>query len=762
MRHTTRECRPESFFELAELHIMPHYPHGQILLFTLISILVHSASAKARVTYIEILQREPFAEGMDFGEVGAYEVIRGRLHYAVDPDNPRNRAVVDLHRANKGRLRHDTSRLGPKTLGDDARNDRGEVTFAGDFLLLKPVDLSRGNHRLLYDVNNRGNLLMLSYFNDAVGSNQPRSKAHAGNGWLMRQGYSLLWSAWNWDVRNHAGKPLQIDLPIVVHLDGSPMTAKVQAELAVQDRDGLKVEWLAWGGSRCYPAAKKTLAEAVLTVRDSPVGERQVIPRDQWRFATLDPDNTPRFDPVHVYLPAGFEKGRLYELIYTAEHPRVVGLGLVAIRDAIAFFRFEPNDQAGNENPLLVDGHLDPKHAYIFGISQSGRVITHMIYQGFHVDENGRMVFDGARPHVPGAGKGGFNFRFAQTTHHPKHLQGNDFPADFFPFHYAPDGKTQHDPFGQPGRQRGDLLAEAKKLGKIPRILVSNHGGEYWTRSASLLHTDVQGKQDTELHENVRIYMINGVKHGPPSRFSRRRLSGSEHVLNLLDPRPVGRALLVALDQWVSQDIEPPPSRVPRIEHDELITAVEHQQRFPSIPANRRGDLLFPAVRHPGVHLRPARVDYGPRFWDQGIQDHVPPRRYGPRFVTLVPAIDADGNPRGGIQLPGLAVPLGTYQAFNPRHLSAGAPEYLRAFQSSFWPFTLTTQEQREKGDPRRSIAERYPSKQDYLDRISRSANRLVQERLMLKKDAAEVVRFAESLAWPPQPIDRWPFWVVQ
>jgi len=230
-------------------------------------------------------------------------------------------------------------------------------------------------------------------------------------------------------------------------------------------------------------------------------------------------------------------------------------------------------------------------------------------------------------------------------------------------------------------------------------------------------------------------------------------------MLNQLDPRPIGRALLVALDRWVSQGIEPPSSRVPRIDRGELLSAAEHRDRFPAIPTYRGEVLDFPGLRHPGVNLRPPRVDYGPRFWTEGIQDFVPPRTYGPRFVTLVPSIDADGNPLGGIRLPQLSVPLATNQAFNPRHDTAGAPGYLKAFECSFWPFALTREERLEQGDRRPSVEERYTGKGDYVTRISKAAKRLVEARFLLAEDAEAIVDFARSLAWPPRPIDRWPFW---
>ena len=332
-------------------HELQQMSRRLIVIFVTICVTLFGRAALARVSRIEIIERKPFAGGKHFGDVGPYEFIRGRLHYAVQPDHPRNRAIVDLQLAKQGRLRADLSSIVDgrmaEVLGKDPRNEKGEVQFAGDFILLKPVDLSRGNHRLLYDVNNRGNLLMLSYYNNAAGSNRPATEQHAGNGWLMRQGYSLLWSAWNWDVAKVDQSPLRINLPVVVKQDGSPMTSLVNSELAVQSRDGVTVEWTAWGGSRCYPAVEEAIDDAVLTVRSDPDGKRKIVPREQWQFAVITPGGIPRFDPVHVYLPSGFDKGQLYELVYTAKHPRVVGLGLAAVRDAISFFHFESEDEDG-------------------------------------------------------------------------------------------------------------------------------------------------------------------------------------------------------------------------------------------------------------------------------------------------------------------------------------------------------------------------------------------------------------------------------
>ena len=760
----------------------------------IIVVLSLSAPSAARVTRIEITERIPFAGGMEFGTVGPYERIRGRLYYAVDPDNRFNRQIVDLQLAKNGQLRQDVSQVNPsgitEIVGGDARNAKGEVEFWGDFMLLKPLDPTRGNHRVLYDVNNRGNLRALEYYNNAPSGNNPITAADAGNGWLMREGYSVLWTGWNWDVESTTGVPPQrIFLPIIVNPDGSSLVERINAEITVQVRDGIQVDWLAWGGSRCYSVADDPALQqaATLSVRDLPdvdhIGPRTVIPRTDWQFAVLDANKNPVFNPVHVYYPngtKGFEKGRIYEVLYHAKNPRVVGLGLAAIRDAISFFHFETRDDYANPNPLAVPHHkkmkADPEYAYIFGISQSGRVITTMIYQGFHVDEKGRMVFEGARPDVPGGGKGAFNYRWAQTTHHPKHIEGNYFPADHFPFNFTEDWEWQIDPYRSRDGIFGDVLAVAKRLHKIPKIMLTNHETEYWTRAASLVHTDVFGKRDKgpDSHPYVRFYAINGSQHGSPSASSVRTNANDQHSDGFVEHRPVGRALLVALDRWVTNGIQPPRTTVPQIHEGEMVTAEQHKAAFPQIPAYTYNGVTFPATRHPGTYLKPPRADYGPHFfmptpwpWDKvpvaypGVQDehNVPPKYFGPPYETRVPFFDADGNGIGGIRMTELAVPLGTYQGWNPRCDNCGAPNFLQPFNVSFWPFAMTEAERLAKNDPRPSIETRYGSKADYVAKIKEAAAKLQAQGFMLEEDELAVVEHAEKMVWPPVPTNGYPFW---
>jgi hypothetical protein len=655
--------------------------------------------ALGEVARIEILDRSAFADGRGFGTAGAYEKITGRLHYAVDPDDPANRAIVDRHHA--------------------PRDGRGRIRFAGDFILLKPVDPRRGNRRLVYDVTNRGNLVALAVLNDAPATNDPVALADAGNGFLMERGYTVLWSAWNWDVLPGRGR-LQIELPVAGDR-GRPITGPVASEIVVAQPTGRAP--IAWGGSRGYPPADPDDPAARLTVRTVPKAARRAIARERWRFV-LPASGTP--GPVAIELDGGFEPGPIYELVYRARGARVVGLGLAAIRDAIAFFRFAARDRAGTANPLISDHGAgpepDPIAAIVFGVSQSGRVIQHMVWQGLHIDEAGRQVFDAALIHVAGGGKGSFNHRFAQTTRHPSQWEDHLYPADVFPFTTTP----QLDPVTG---AEGSVLDTARALSAVPYLFYSQTATEYWTRSASLTHTDVAGKRDVALDPRARLYVVAGAQH--ISRVSPAR-GDFRHCANPLDYRPVLRALLVALDRWALDGVPPPPSAYPKIADRTLGPLSAYRRGFPAIPG----------ARPPRAKLDPPRLGHGPRFAADGIADLQPPRPGAP-YVTLVPLTDPDGNDRAGIRLPAVAVPLGSYLGWNLRLTPGGAEDRLGRWEGSFLPFATTEAQRRASGDPRPSIQARYRDRAHFLARTTAVAEALVAERLLLPAAVPAVVERA-------------------
>ncbi len=661
----------------------------------LVSTLLFSARVgPAEVVRLEIQRREPFAAGHCFGRSGPYEKLSGRLYVDVDPDDPANRRVTDL-------------KLAP-------RNKRGKVECWTDFFLLKPVDPQRGNRRVLYDVHNRGNKLAVWTFNGPR-SNNPTTLADAGNGFLMRLGYSILWSGWDGDVLPDNTHRLLAGLP-VARQDGMSITGKIYVEICADKRNvhSQPFFWSPWGTSNAYPTASLDNKTATLTMRPKRSEPAVEVPRDQWAFARLE-DGKVVADPAQLYVKEGFRPGWLYDLVYTGKDPRVTGLGLAALRDCVSFFRYAEKDRQGTANPLA--GSVEK--AYVFGISQSGRVVHHFIYEGLNTNEMGRMVFDGALAHVAGAGKGLFNYRFGMTTLYANHHQGNLNPSEFFPLAPMP----QKDPVTG---QQGDTLARARAQGHVPKIFFTQTASEYWNRAGSLLHTDVKGKKDLELDPNVRIYFVAGAQHlgaGPPTRGI------CQNPRNILDDRPpILRALLVALDRWVSTGQEPPASRYPRISDQTLVDLQTFRKQFPKIPG----------VRLPRGFYKPLRLDLGPRWHTEGIADNVPPK-VGPPYRSLIPAVDADGNELAGIRLPDVAVPLGTYTGWNLRAAEYGAPDMLALLHGSYLPFTRTPEQRRESGDPRPSVLERYPTREVYLARIAEAASKLQRQGFLLEEDAAKI-----------------------
>lgn len=656
-----------------------------------------SAPAKAGVERIEIIERKPFATGRTFGAIGAYELVKGRLHYSVLPDDAANAAIVDLDKA--------------------PRDDRGRVTFVADFALLKPADAAKGNGALLYEVNNRGNLFLFNQFHNAPLKNDIEATDAIGDGFLLEQGYSVLWSGWNWDVQAGGGRQ-QITLPVASD-GGKPITGPVHHEFSVgaPARSASYVGILAQGYLPAEPAAP----DAVLTVRDAPNGTHTVIPRDKWSFGKSDGDKLVN-DPASITLVDGIQPGRLYELSFTSRDPKVVGLGLAAIRDTLSFFRYEAGDAAGTANPLAEGAGVPVKRVLAFGISQSGRVIQTLLLDGLNLDEQQRATFDGAFIHVAGAGKGGFNFRFAQTTRHFSPLEETSYPTDYFPFATTPET----DPFT--GRT-ASVLDRPRAAKAVPRLIYTNTSTDYWGRSASLLHTDPKGEKDGVPDPNVRIYALNGAQHvvaTPPDR------NIYDNCYSALDYRVSLRALLLALDRWVIDGTAPPESRYPTFAANQLVTFAEYRKVFPRIAG----------ARLPGLYLTPHLLDAGPDFAATGVPAKAPPA-FGPVYGTRLPAVDADGIDVGGIRQVEAQVPLGTYTGWNPRSEKAGNPEAIGRLFGSFIPFARTKAERTAVNDPRLSLEERYGSRDAYAAAAGKAAQSNVELGFLRAEDKTQAVRRA-------------------
>jgi hypothetical protein len=648
----------------------------------LLVLFVWSQSAAAAVDHIEILTREPVAGGAEFDTAGRYEKLRGRAWFALDPSAPANAAIADLPLAPRG--------------------EQGLVRFIADFLMVRPVEAARGNGTLLYEVNNRGRIGILSQLDEAPATNNPTTVADFGNGFLLRQGFSLLWSAWVWDVAADSGEPLLVLKPPIATRNGQPITGKVAYEFLVNAPTATAnftgIQGLA------YRLADPEGRDATLTQRDQPEGMRRTIPRAQWSFVP-EPDGAV---PRQLRLEGGFQPGHLYELTYLARDPVVAAVGMAGIRDLLSYLRGHP-----------LAGAPPPARTLIFGISQSGRLIETMLLRGLHVDEVGKGVFDGAFIHVAGGGKGGFDYRFAMPTRHASMLEDHIYPTDYFPFTTT----AERDPVTGAD---GSLLDKARELGVVPKLLFTNESTEYWSRSASLIHTDPTGQRDIPVDPHARVYLIAGAQHYVGRQRTRDLYA---NCINPLNHYRALRALLLALDRWVRDQQEPPASRYPRIADGSLVTVAAYKAAFPKIPG-----LVMPQS-----NLRPPRLDLGQRFATQRVADVIPPRATTP-FAALVPKPNGDGLDQGGVELPELLVPLGTRVGFNTRNAATGFPSAIARWEGSFIPFPRDEAERQASGDPRESLARRYASHADYEAKLRAAAQRVAASGFLRTEEIDAVV----------------------
>jgi hypothetical protein len=655
---------------------------GKMIAAAAAAVLFNLGSAAAHITELRIDAVEPFAGGAVFGDAGPYVRIRGIAAGEVDPAAAENAVIVDLDKA--------------------PRNARGMVAYETEFFILRPADPRGGSGVLFYEVNNRGRKLLFSWIDDASAAahtNDPKTAADAGTGFSLSHGYTLVWSGWDPDApRQNAG--LAARLPVATD-NGQPIVRRIREEILVGTRGPADVGVVRLS----YPAASTDQSKARLTVRDRATDMRVEVPADGWEFADaqsirLKPPGT-KFAPV-----------KIYELWYEATAPKVVGLGFAATRDLVSFLRYERADRNGAPNPTFVGDSPSLKYAIGFGISQSGRYLRHHLDLGMNRDERGRKVFDGVLAHISGAGKVFANHTFAMPGRTATQHEDRDYPENWFPFSAA----TATDPAS------GRTAALLKGDGSDPVLIETNTSTEYWQKGASLIHIDPTGKRDLALPDNARAYLIAGTQHG--GRAASDSSSGAcANPRNPHNAAPALRALIVALEQWVTKGIAPPPSRVPSIGEESAVSAAAI--RMPAVS----GFAIAPGdnpVRAPVDWVDPP---------DRRAADQT-------SYVTRVPAVDADGNEIAGIRLPPIAVPLATYTGWNVYKV---APTELCDRDGSFIPFARTSAERADTGDPRLSIAERYGTRAAYVAKVRAAADALVADRLLLPEDAAAYVTAAEA-----------------
>jgi hypothetical protein len=533
------------------------------------------------ITAFEITNRAPFVGGAEFGDVGAYERIDGTAIGEIDPAHPGNAGIALLANA--------------------PRNARGRVEYRSDVTILRPANPAKGNGRLLYEVNNRGRMMLFANLCAGVAGNQPKTASDLGNALPLKLGFTLVWSGWD-PGAPRANGGLGLDAPIAL-VNDAPITQRIREEFVSGTRLGV-METL----RTSYEAAD---TQAHLTVRAT-----QTAPRWEVAFTFID-TRTVRL------LPEGTkpEIGAIYELTYNATKPRVLGLGFAATRDLVSHLRRDGETLLGRR----------VTHTLAFGISQAGRYLRDHIALGFNKDENGARVFDGVFTHVAGIGRLFFNTQFAQPARTRTWHEDHDFPEVAFPFSTA----ALTDPVG------GSTASLLRNDSSDPLLIETNTATEYWQKGASLLHTDPDGTRDATLPDTVRSYFLTGTNHtgraGVPRDAGPCTLPRNWH-----DPMAAVRALLVALDEWVVTGRTPPPSRLPRIDDGTLVPAEA---------------VTFPKA--PGLIAPHAASDVTP------LPDWINPTAPTQTWRALVPQVGADGNERAGLRLPDIAVPRGTHTGWN-------------------------------------------------------------------------------------------------
>jgi len=633
------------------------------------------------IVEIKVDAVEPFAQREGFGEAGPYLRISGVAKGEIDPAAAQNKVIVDLDKA--------------------PRNARGMVEYETDFFILRPAEPQRTGATLVYDVTNRGRKVILGRLDEAGGSadtNNPRSAQDAGLGFTLGRGYSLVWSGWDSGApRVNSGMTAR--LPQALE-NGKPIVRRIRDEFHIGTRAPGKGDVVRLS----YPAVSTDPRKARLTVRNRESDVRTEIPADAWEFVD---NRSIRLLPVG----ANFAPFKIYDIWYEATGSTVMGVGFAATRDLVAFLRYEQADHNGMANPMMPDGaqRSGVGHALAFGVSQAGRFLRHFLELGMNDDGHGRRVFDGVLTHVAGAGKVFANHSFSMPGRTATQHEDRLYPENWFPFGNA----MTADPFS------GSRAAILKGGPTDPLVIEVNTSTEYWQKGASLVHTDPTGQLDAELPSTARAFMIAGTQHGGGPGTD----PSPGPCVNPRNPHsasPALRALLVALEEWVKTGMAPPASRVPSIAQGTAIAAEAVEM------PKARGFALAP-----GADRIAAPVD-----WID------PPARLDNFYDTRVCAVDVDGNETGGIRLPPIAVPLGTYTGWN---IYKAQPGELADRDGSLIPFARTRAEGEAAGDPRPSLEERYGSRDAYVAKVKAAADALVAARLLLPADATTYVEAARK-----------------
>ncbi len=678
----------------APFRVAPEIARRRVLQLSIASVLAAAGTlalapgVDAHITKIQVTTKEsPTLGGHSFAGVGQYEKIAGKAFGELDPRDPKNNVIVDIQ-------------LAP-------RNRNGKVEYSFDFYILKPIDLSKGNHKVMYEPPNRGRKTH-DTLNRGAGGNDPGSVTSAetlANTFLLPRGYTMVWSGWDYSAgTSTANFNTTITLPVAKNPDGSTIT-------------GPAYEYIVGAGASytlTYPAATTDQTRATLTHRVHLDDVPNVVPATGWAYNAAG--------TAISLLPPGtsFTAGDIYEFSYIARDPTVNGIGFAAVRDFNAFLRYAAADDAGTANPLAGD----IARVYTEVASQPGRMLNDFRNLGFNQAENGKMVFDGMMQWIAAGDGINMNYRFSQPGRTERNRQDQLYVEGAFPF----ANQRVTDPISGKTAGRYDACTVTHTCPLAMEIYSAN---EYWVKGASLFHTDPMGKVDLPDHAMARLYLVSSHQHGTGNSTSK---GNCQQFGNPLDSAPIQRALWEALDQWSTKGVAPPPSMVPRLADGTLV---------PALPQSGVGFPKIPGVTYTGLKSTRYLLNYGSDFYKTGIMTINPPvitppmfdnPLNGPIYPTYVPKTDADGNDIAGIRLPDVTVPLATYAGWS---LRAGAQANDGCEGSGqMVAFPNTKADRMASGDPRLSIEERYPSFSAYDKAVRAAVDDFVAKRFMLREDA--------------------------
>ncbi|WP_280156136.1 alpha/beta hydrolase domain-containing protein [Piscinibacter sp. XHJ-5] len=657
-----------------------------------------------------------------YGDVGGYEKLTGTLAGEVDPKDRHNAIIQDLA-------------LAPV-------NARGMVEYTTEFVMLKPKDMSKANGVLRYDAPNRGNILTM-----------PNPTATPGDAVYLERGYTLLYAAWQGDVPKSNPARLTLAVPVAKNSDGSSITGPYRAELIISA--ATPVASLPGGvfNGTMIPYAPASLDNTLpgysLTRRVKETDPRILVPAADWKFADCNTTSNPfpgTPDGTKVCLKGGFDPSYLYEVVYVAKDPKVMGVGLAALRDTVTFFRQASADAVGATNP--VAGRI--RYAIGQGTSQSGNAMKTFLHLGFNEALDGSKVFDGLFAHVA-ARQTNINTRFAVPG------GGGAIRTDHTAFgQTAPRGLAADYRDDVAGRT-GGVMARCSASNTCPKFFLGLSGTEFWQLQGSPVLTDAYGLTDLAQPDNARIYYYASTQHGGPggtASISYVPSVGAYPLGTVAQHVDTFRALFVALEQWVVDGTAPPDSQVPKLADGTLVRP--SQVVFPTMKG-----LTWPVAGTPTAipefqylarYNSFSLLDFGPQYVPQdesGIATQLPPYYTGRDYAILVPQVSpSTGLALSGIRSVAVRAPLGTSIEFNP--LANPLFSENVSLAGAYIPFHQTEAARSAAGDTRPSLESLYGSQAGYVAAVTAAADELVAQRFLLRRDVDRLINEAAAAAVLP------------